>query len=129
MLLFSQRGLPQLYNIVHWESQSMASQHAKFSTENRNLPSHCKAYLCVSVIRASFSLYFLHTGCFYNLIICPHECTAEKEEQICIHIYIHLYTQACTLFRKQFQETRYVSTASQLWACTRCKNDFLCSDT
>ena len=24
--------------------------------------------ICVSVIQALFSLYFLHTGCFYNLI-------------------------------------------------------------
>ena len=86
----SQRGFLsvfQLYNIVHWESQSMVCQHAKFSTENRNLPSHYKAYLCVSVIRALFSLYFLHRGCFYNLIICPHECTAERGTNM--HTYIH----------------------------------------
>ena len=60
-----------------------------------------KAYLCVSVIQALFGLYFLYTGCFYNLMVCLCRCGKKNS-----HIQTH------TLFEKRFQETRHMHTAS-----------------
>ena len=88
-------------------SKSVDSRYVRFSI-GKEACLERRAYLCVSVIYALFSLYCLCTGCFQasskGLLT-----WVRKDKQIYIHTYMHTDTHTHihthTLFVKQFQET------------------------
>ena len=68
-------------------------------TQKRNPPRE-KAYLCISVIQALFSLYFLCMGCFHQLMIYSRG-GGKTNKYTNIHAYIHTHTFRKTISRNQ----------------------------
>ena len=78
-------------------SKSVESYSARFSAQKRTCL-QAKAYLCISVIQALFSLYFLYMGYFHQLVVFSRGCR-KTNKYTNIHTYTHTFRK--TISRNQ----------------------------